>query len=56
MTGFEVAVNVDTLDQPDHGVAITREFSEAGATWAIELTPDTLAEHRALIRRGPPTV
>lgn len=54
MTGFDVAVNVDTLEEPDDGVAITREFAEAGVTWTIELTPDTLAQHRALIRRGPP--
>ncbi len=56
LSGFDVAVNVDTLDLPDDGVAITREFAEAGVTWTIELTPDTLADHRALIRRGPPTL
>jgi hypothetical protein len=54
MTGFDVAVNVGTLGEPDHGAAITREFVEAGVTWTVELTPDTLDDHQALIRRGPP--
>src|SRR5213592_1914002 len=53
MAGFEVAVNVETLGDPDGGAAITRRFAEAGATWTVELTPDTLEQHRALIRRGP---
>jgi alkanesulfonate monooxygenase SsuD/methylene tetrahydromethanopterin reductase-like flavin-dependent oxidoreductase (luciferase family) len=54
MSGFEVAVNVDTLEALDDGTAITREFAEAGVTWTIELTPDSLEAHRELIRRGPP--
>jgi alkanesulfonate monooxygenase SsuD/methylene tetrahydromethanopterin reductase-like flavin-dependent oxidoreductase (luciferase family) len=51
---FDVAANVETLHAEDGGAQITRQMAEAGATWALELTPDTLAEHRELIRRGPP--
>ena len=55
MAGFDVAVNVETLGDPDGGIAITEAFAQAGVTWTVELTPETLDEHRALIRRGPPT-
>lgn len=51
---FDVAANVSTLDESDGGVAITAAMADAGATWTVELTPGTLAEHRVLIRRGPP--
>lgn len=51
---FDIAANVSTADEPDGGSAITAAMAEAGATWTMELTPDTLSEHRALIRRGPP--
>ena len=54
MEGFDVGANVETSTHADGGVAITRAMEEAGATWTVELTPDTLDEHRALIRRGPP--
>jgi alkanesulfonate monooxygenase SsuD/methylene tetrahydromethanopterin reductase-like flavin-dependent oxidoreductase (luciferase family) len=53
MTGFDVGANVETLEHADGGVAITRAMEQAGATWVVELTPDTLDEHRALIKRGP---
>jgi alkanesulfonate monooxygenase SsuD/methylene tetrahydromethanopterin reductase-like flavin-dependent oxidoreductase (luciferase family) len=51
--GFDVGANVETLTHADGGRAITRDMEKAGATWTVELTPDTLDEHRALIRRGP---
>lgn len=51
---FDIAANVSTPDEPDGGRSITTAMADAGATWTLELTPDTLAEHRALIRRGPP--
>jgi len=47
--GFEVGVNV-FLDQP----VDVEAFEAAGATWLIGLTPETVDEHRVLIRRGPP--
>jgi alkanesulfonate monooxygenase SsuD/methylene tetrahydromethanopterin reductase-like flavin-dependent oxidoreductase (luciferase family) len=55
LDGFDVAANVGTSADADGGAAANREMAEAGATWTLELTPDTLAEHRALIRRGPGT-
>jgi alkanesulfonate monooxygenase SsuD/methylene tetrahydromethanopterin reductase-like flavin-dependent oxidoreductase (luciferase family) len=51
---FDVAANVSTSDEPDGGLAVSAAMTAAGATWTLELTPDTLSEHRALIRRGPP--
>ncbi len=56
MTGFEVAVNVETLGEPDGGAAISEAFAGAGVTWTVELTPETLDAHRSLIRRGPPRI
>jgi alkanesulfonate monooxygenase SsuD/methylene tetrahydromethanopterin reductase-like flavin-dependent oxidoreductase (luciferase family) len=53
---FELAANIATFDEPDGGEAIATAMASAGATWAIELTPDDLDDHRSLIRRGPPHV
>jgi alkanesulfonate monooxygenase SsuD/methylene tetrahydromethanopterin reductase-like flavin-dependent oxidoreductase (luciferase family) len=51
---YDVAVNSDTGGMaPDAAERAVSELVEAGATWVVELTPDTLDEHRALIRRGP---
>lgn len=50
---FEIAANVFTLDEADGGRAINEAMAEAGATWTVELTPDTYAEHLRLIERGP---
>ena len=44
---FEIAANVFTLDEADGGRAINEAMAEAGATWTVELTPDSL-------RRAPP--
>jgi alkanesulfonate monooxygenase SsuD/methylene tetrahydromethanopterin reductase-like flavin-dependent oxidoreductase (luciferase family) len=53
LNDFDVAVNVFTPEEPDGGVAITNAMEEAGATWTIELSPQTFAEHLDLARRGP---
>jgi alkanesulfonate monooxygenase SsuD/methylene tetrahydromethanopterin reductase-like flavin-dependent oxidoreductase (luciferase family) len=53
LDGFDIAANVDTLQEADEGRTINTAMSAAGATWTLELTPDDLAEHRRLIRRGP---
>ncbi len=50
---FEIAVNVETADTADDGAAITGAMAAAGATWVIELTPDTFDAHLALAARGP---
>jgi alkanesulfonate monooxygenase SsuD/methylene tetrahydromethanopterin reductase-like flavin-dependent oxidoreductase (luciferase family) len=54
LSAFEVAVNTDTaaLDEAE-AAANVQALVDAGATWLVELTPDTLDEHRALIARGP---
>ncbi|HEY7525884.1 MAG TPA: LLM class flavin-dependent oxidoreductase [Candidatus Limnocylindria bacterium] len=54
LSAFDVAVNTDTagLSPPDAAASV-QALAEAGATWLVEVTPDTLDEHRALIRRGP---
>ena len=53
-SGFDVAVNAATGDLgATEARAAVQELVDAGATWIVELTPDTLDEHRALIARGP---
>ena len=46
---FDVAVNF-YLDDPGPVAGL----AGAGATWCIGLTPESVDEHRALIRQGPP--
>jgi probable F420-dependent oxidoreductase len=54
LAGFDVAVNSDTGDlDPTAAAAAVQGLVDAGATWIVELTPETLDEHRALIARGP---
>ena len=53
LDGFDVAANVETLNDADEGKSANVNMAEAGATWTLELTPDTLDDHRRLIRRGP---
>lgn len=50
---FDIAVNVSTLEEADGGRAVVQAMADAGATWIVELTPETVDEHLALIRRGP---
>jgi alkanesulfonate monooxygenase SsuD/methylene tetrahydromethanopterin reductase-like flavin-dependent oxidoreductase (luciferase family) len=50
---FDIGVNVVTPEEPDGGAGIVTAMAEAGATWAVELTPETFDEHLALVRRGP---
>lgn len=54
LSAFDVAANTDTAAVPEADAAASvQALAEAGATWLVELTPDTLDEHRALIARGP---
>ena len=53
LDGFDVAANVETLSDLEAGKATNQAMSAAGATWTLELTPDSLDDHRRLIRRGP---
>jgi len=54
MATFDVAVNVDTGELgPEDAATAVQALADAGATWIVELTPETLDEHRALITRGP---
>ena len=46
LDGFDIAANVETLNDADEGRQINAAMAKAGATWTLELTPDTLAEHR----------
>ncbi len=48
---FDMAANVLTPDEPDGGLEITAAMADAGATWTVELTPDSIDEHLALIAR-----
>jgi alkanesulfonate monooxygenase SsuD/methylene tetrahydromethanopterin reductase-like flavin-dependent oxidoreductase (luciferase family) len=54
LSAFDVAVNTDTAGLSAAGAAAgVQALADAGATWLVELTPDTLDEHRALIAKGP---
>jgi alkanesulfonate monooxygenase SsuD/methylene tetrahydromethanopterin reductase-like flavin-dependent oxidoreductase (luciferase family) len=53
---FDIAANVATLEEADGGRSVAQAMADAGATWIVELTPETVDEHLALIRRGPPQV
>ncbi|MEW6094347.1 MAG: LLM class flavin-dependent oxidoreductase [Chloroflexota bacterium] len=53
---FDVAVNVETPSDPKKAAEIVRPYFEAGATWCVELSPDTVEEYRERIRTGPPQV
>lgn len=54
MADFDVAVNAETGElSPAAAAEAVQALADAGATWIVELTPDTLDEHRALIARGP---
>jgi alkanesulfonate monooxygenase SsuD/methylene tetrahydromethanopterin reductase-like flavin-dependent oxidoreductase (luciferase family) len=54
LSTFDVAVNSATgeLSEPDAAASV-QALADTGATWLLELTPDTLDEHRRLIARGP---
>jgi len=53
LDGFDIAANVETLNDADGGLSANEAMAAAGATWTLELTPETLEEHRRLIVRGP---
>jgi alkanesulfonate monooxygenase SsuD/methylene tetrahydromethanopterin reductase-like flavin-dependent oxidoreductase (luciferase family) len=50
---FDVAVNIATEDDRTAMTQNAALLAEAGATWAIELTPETFQDHVELVRRGP---
>jgi alkanesulfonate monooxygenase SsuD/methylene tetrahydromethanopterin reductase-like flavin-dependent oxidoreductase (luciferase family) len=53
-TPFDIAVNVETTINPRQSAKIVAPFFEAGATWCIDLAPDTPEQYRARIQAGPP--
>jgi alkanesulfonate monooxygenase SsuD/methylene tetrahydromethanopterin reductase-like flavin-dependent oxidoreductase (luciferase family) len=54
LAAFDVAVNSDTAGlSRDEATASVDALAHAGATWILELTPETLEDHRALIAGGP---
>jgi alkanesulfonate monooxygenase SsuD/methylene tetrahydromethanopterin reductase-like flavin-dependent oxidoreductase (luciferase family) len=55
LDGFDIVVYASCAHlEPVAAADAIARFERVGATWVIEATPATLAEHRALIRRGPP--
>jgi alkanesulfonate monooxygenase SsuD/methylene tetrahydromethanopterin reductase-like flavin-dependent oxidoreductase (luciferase family) len=53
---FEVAVSGVTPLYREKGAEIVRPYADAGATWWIELSEETLAEMRERVRSGPPRI
>ncbi|HET7088898.1 MAG TPA: LLM class flavin-dependent oxidoreductase [Anaerolineae bacterium] len=53
---FDIAVNVETPSDPKQAAKVVRPYIEAGATWCVELSPDTIEQYRERIRSGPPKV
>jgi alkanesulfonate monooxygenase SsuD/methylene tetrahydromethanopterin reductase-like flavin-dependent oxidoreductase (luciferase family) len=53
---FDIAVNVAAPADARERAEMARSYFQAGATWCIELSPDTLEEYRERIRSGPPKV
>jgi alkanesulfonate monooxygenase SsuD/methylene tetrahydromethanopterin reductase-like flavin-dependent oxidoreductase (luciferase family) len=53
---FEVAVSGVTPLDREKGAEIVRPYADAGATWWIELSEETLAEMRERVRSGPPRI
>lgn len=53
---FDIAVNVVTPPDRKQAAEIVRPYREAGATWCVELSPDSIEEYRDRIRNGPPKI
>ncbi len=51
---FDVAVNGETPGEPGRGAEMVQPYSEAGATWWVELSRETLEANRHRMRQGPP--
>ena len=53
---FDVAVNGEALADPHERAEMIQRYSEAGATWWVELEAqgESFEEYRERIRRGPP--
>lgn len=53
---FDIAVNIDTPSNLKSLDDIARRYRDAGATWCVELSPDSIDQYRERIRRGPPQI
>jgi alkanesulfonate monooxygenase SsuD/methylene tetrahydromethanopterin reductase-like flavin-dependent oxidoreductase (luciferase family) len=53
---FDIALNVEIPSDPNKAVDVVRPYIEAGATWCVELSPNTVEQYRERIRHGPPKV
>jgi alkanesulfonate monooxygenase SsuD/methylene tetrahydromethanopterin reductase-like flavin-dependent oxidoreductase (luciferase family) len=53
---FDIALNMDIPTNPDEAVDVIMPYAEAGATWCVGLSPNTLEQYRERIRLGPPVV
>lgn len=53
---FDIALNVEGPADPKEAADVAQSYQEAGATWWVELSPDTVEEYKQRIRRGPPRV
>ncbi len=53
---FEIAVNVEGPADAKAAVDVAQSYQEAGATWWMELSADTVEEYRKRIQKGPPRV
>jgi alkanesulfonate monooxygenase SsuD/methylene tetrahydromethanopterin reductase-like flavin-dependent oxidoreductase (luciferase family) len=53
---FDIALNVEIPSDPNKAVDVVRPYIEAGATWCVVLSPNTIEQYRERIRHGPPKV
>jgi alkanesulfonate monooxygenase SsuD/methylene tetrahydromethanopterin reductase-like flavin-dependent oxidoreductase (luciferase family) len=53
---FDIALNVEIPSDPNKAVDVVRPYIEAGATWCVQLSPNTVEQYRERIRHGPPKV
>ncbi len=53
---FDIALNVEIPSDPNKAVDVVQPYIEAGATWCVGLSPNTVEQYRERIRPGPPKV
>jgi alkanesulfonate monooxygenase SsuD/methylene tetrahydromethanopterin reductase-like flavin-dependent oxidoreductase (luciferase family) len=53
---FDIALNVILPPDPKEAADVVRPYYEAGATWCVYLSPNTVEQNRERIRLGPPKV
>lgn len=51
---FDIALNVDIPSDPIKAANVVQPYLEAGATWCISLSPNTVEQYKERIRLGPP--